>query len=112
MHPFLAVERLTEGERRKAMKGAFKLSLKDKEFAAVSVGAVGGGSIACTFAVVVPIMTNAVAAKKGEELWLENTPQEGDEAEGRVEGNTTWSRPIKPRRPERKRTRRPAAWKP
>ena len=55
------------------MKGAFNLACEDKEFAAVSVGALGENSIASTFAVVVPITTTAVAVKKGEELFLENT---------------------------------------
>ena len=59
LHPFWAVERLTEDERRKAQKGAFNL-------------ASGTDSIASTFAVVVPIMTNAVAVKKGEELFVES----------------------------------------
>ena len=71
-HFFWAVERLTEDERRKARKGAFNLTWEDKEFVAVTVGASGSDSIASTFAVVVPIMTNAVAVKKGEELFLEN----------------------------------------
>ena len=66
---------MTEGERRKAMKGAFNFSLEDKDVAAVSVGALGGDSIACTFVVVVRIMTNAVAVKKGQELCLESTPR-------------------------------------
>ena len=37
------------------------------------MGASGGGSISVTFTVVVPIMTNAVDVKKGEELFLEET---------------------------------------
>ena len=53
LHPFCAVERLTEDERRKAR-------------------ASGGDSIAITLAVVVPIMTNSVDVKKGEELFLES----------------------------------------
>ena len=73
LHPFWVVERLTEDERRKAQKGAFNLTCEDKEFAAVTVGASGSDSIATTLSVVVPIMTNAVAVKKGEELFLENT---------------------------------------
>ena len=73
LHPFWAVERLTEDERRKAQKGAFNLTCEDKEFVAVTVGALCGDSVAITLAVVVPIMTNAVDVKKGEELFLENT---------------------------------------
>ena len=73
LHPFWAVERLTEDERRKAQKGAFNLTCEDKEFVAVTVGASCGDSIAITLAVVVPIMTNSVDVKKGEELCLENT---------------------------------------
>ena len=64
---------MTGDERRKAQKGAFNLTCEDKEFAAVTVGASGTGSIAITLAVAVPIMTNAVDVKKGEELFLEST---------------------------------------
>ena len=64
---------MTEDERKKAQKGAFNLKLEDKEFAAVTVGTSGGDSIAITFGVVVPILTNAVDVKKGEELCLEIT---------------------------------------
>ena len=60
---------MSGGKRR---KGAFNLTCEDKEFAAVTVGASGGDSIAITLAVVVPIMTNAVDVKKGEELFLES----------------------------------------
>ena len=67
---------MTEGDRRKALKGAFNLNCEDKEFAAVSVGALSGDSIASTLAVIVPIMRNAVAVKKGEELCLENTTRQ------------------------------------
>ena len=73
MHPFWAVEFLTEEERRKAQKGAFNLKYEDKQFSAVTVGTSGGDSIAITLGVVVPIMTNAVDVKKGEELFLEST---------------------------------------
>ena len=55
------------------MKSAFNIRCEDKEFAAVSVGALGRDSIAITFAVVVPIMTNTVAVNKGDELYLETT---------------------------------------
>ena len=64
---------MTEAERRKAQKGAFNLEFEDKEFSAVTVGTSGGDSIAVTLGVVVPIMTNAVDVKKGEELFLEST---------------------------------------
>ena len=66
MHPFWAVEFLTEEERRKAQKGAFNLKYEDKQFSAVTVGTSGGDSIAITLGVVIPIMTNAVDVKKGE----------------------------------------------
>ena len=83
MHPFWAVERLTEDERRKAQRGAFNLTCEDKEFSAVTVGTSGGDSIAITLGVVVPIMTNAVDVKKGEELCLENpTKKENKRKEG------------------------------
>ena len=55
------------------MKSPFNLRCEDKEFAAVSVGALCGDSTASTFAVVVPIMTNAVAVNEGAEVFLENT---------------------------------------
>ena len=73
MHPFWAVEFLTEEERRKAQKGAFNLKFEDKEFSAVTVGTSGGDSIAITLAVVVPIMTNAVDVKMGDDLLLQVT---------------------------------------
>ena len=73
LHPFWAVERLTEDERRKAQRGVFNLTCEDKVLSAVTVGASGGGSMSATFTVVVPIMTNAVDVKEGEELFLENT---------------------------------------
>ena len=73
LHPFWAVERLTEDERRGAQKGAFNLTCEDKEFSAVTVGASGGSSMPITFTVAVPIMTNSVDVKKGEELLVENT---------------------------------------
>ena len=73
MHPFWAAERLTEDERRKSQRGAFNLKYEDKELSAVTVGASGGGSMSVTFTVVVPIMTNAVAVKKGEDLLLQIT---------------------------------------
>ena len=69
------------------MKGAINTKCEDKEFAAVSVGALGMDSIAITFAVVVPIMTSTAAVNKGEELYLENHSQEGSEAEGRAVDN-------------------------
>ena len=69
LHPFWAVERLTDDERRKAKTGAFNMELEDKEFSAVTVGALNKDSIASTFAVAVPIMTSAVAVKGGEELF-------------------------------------------
>ena len=83
MHPFWAVEFLTEEERRKAQKGAFNLKFEDKEFSAVTVGASGGSPMPVTFTVVVAIMTNAVDVKKGEELFLENpTKKENKRKEG------------------------------
>ena len=79
LHPFWAVERLTEDERRKAQKGAFNITFEDKEFAAVTVGTSGGDSIAITLGVVVPIMTNAVDVKKGVEFFFRKHNQEGYE---------------------------------
>ena len=46
-----------------------KLNDLEIEFSVVTVGAFGTDPIARTFAVVVPIMSNAVAVKKGEELF-------------------------------------------
>ena len=69
---FWIVERLAEGERRKALKGAFNPKCEDRECVAVPVGGLSRDSIASTFTVIVPIRTNAVAVKKGEELFLEN----------------------------------------
>ena len=64
---------MTDAERKKLSKAPFNMGCEDKEFAAVSVGALGTDSIAITFTVVVPIMTNTVAVKQGEELYLEAT---------------------------------------
>ena len=61
---------MSGGGRRRA---PFDLRFEDKEFSAVTVGASGGGSKSVTLTVVVPIMTNAVDVKKGEELFLEST---------------------------------------
>ena len=57
-------------EQREAQKGAVNLTLENKEFPAVTVGSLCGVSMSITFSVVVPIMTNAVAVKEGEELLL------------------------------------------
>ena len=73
LHLFWVVERLTEDERRKTQRGAFNLKYEDKEFSAVTVGASVGGSMSVTFIVVVPIMTNAVDVKKGDDLLLQVT---------------------------------------
>ena len=53
------------------------MKLKDLEieFPVVTVGAFGTDPVARTVAAVVPIMSNAVAVKKGEELCLESTPK-------------------------------------
>ena len=48
--------------------GVFNLKLEDKECSVVTVGASAEGSISVTLAVVIPIMTNAIDVKKGEEL--------------------------------------------
>ena len=45
--------------------------MEQKEFSAVTVGASSGGSLSVTFTVVIPIMTNTVDVKKGEELLLQ-----------------------------------------
>ena len=82
LHPFWAVERLTDDERKKAQKGPFNIKFEEKEYAAVTVGASGGHSIASTFSVVVPVMTTAVAVKKGAELFLEMTKKETKRKEG------------------------------
>ena len=60
-----------------------KLKDLETEFSVVTVGAFDTDPIARTFAVVVPIMSNAVAVKKGEELFLENpTKKENKRKEG------------------------------
>ena len=78
MHPFWAVEFLTEEERRKAQKGAFNLKLEDKTFSAVTVGTSGGDPSAVTLGVVVPIMTNAVDVKNGGGVVFRKPNQEGE----------------------------------
>ena len=66
---------MADAERKKSSKAPFNMGCEDKEFAAVSVGALGTDSIATTFTVVIPIMTNTVEVKQGEELYLEATPK-------------------------------------
>ena len=71
---------MSGGKRRRA---PFNFTCEDKEFVAGTVGASGRDSIAITLSVVVPIMTNAVDVKKGEELFLENpTKKENKRKEG------------------------------
>ena len=53
------------------------------------MGAIGRGSIASTFVVIAPIMTNAVAVKKGEELFLENTTRKETKRK-----NTSWKTDV------------------
>ena len=59
------------------------MKLKDLEieFPVVTVGALGTDPIARTFAVVVPIMTNAATVNDGGGVVLRKHSQEGDEAE-------------------------------
>ena len=70
LHPFWAVERLTEDERRTAQRGNFNLTLVDTTFSVVTVGVSGGESTSVTCTAVIPIMTNAVDVKKEKELLL------------------------------------------
>ena len=103
---------MTDDERRKAPQATFNMKLKDLEIecSVVTVGAFGTDPIARTFAVVVPIMSNAVAVKKGDELFLESTVKKETK---RKEGSwkPMWPRPIKLRRPKRKRRLRLTRWK-
>ena len=67
----LGAQRRRSGRKRRW--GVFNLTLEHKEFSAVTVGTSGGDSIAITLGVVIPIMTNAVDVKKGEDLLLQIT---------------------------------------
>ena len=49
----------------------FNVTLEEKEYSVVTVGESAGNSVSITFAVRVPIMTNKIAIKKGEELVLQ-----------------------------------------
>lgn len=95
MHPFWAVQREsgTEMKRRQeaeqetarkpqgsnaavAVLPRFNTALKEKEFAVVTVGAMGGNSVAMTMEVTIPVLTNTVDVPEGEELFLETTAKE------------------------------------
>ena len=47
--------------------------MKEKEFAVVTVGAMGGNSVAMAMEVTIPVLTNIVDVPEGEELFLETT---------------------------------------
>ena len=87
MHPFWAVERLTEGERRKALKGAFNFKCEDKEFVAVSVGALSGDSIASACYCHRRYHDERSRGQEGGGVVFRKRNQEGAEAEGRVVEN-------------------------
>jgi len=80
MHPFWAVQRLSDTEMKARQQDSlltarprFNTTLQDKQFVVVTVGAMGGNSIVMTTEVTIPVLTNIVAVPEGEELFLETT---------------------------------------
>ena len=77
MHPFWAVARLSPEDLNKAntatpqSRRKFNVTLEEKEYSVVTVGESAGNSVAITFGVRVPIMTNKTSVKKGDELLLQ-----------------------------------------
>ena len=81
MHPFWAVQRLTQQElQRKAADGprsrslAFNAELVQQEFNVVAVGKYNNESATITIQVLVPIMTNRIAIEQGHQLIMEHVP--------------------------------------
>ena len=80
MHPLWAVQRLTPDELSKRNFNAktnheFNIALIEKDFNVVTVGSVGGQSVAMTTTVTVPMMTNTKAVAPGAELLMEISPK-------------------------------------
>ena len=80
LHPFWAVQRLTPDELSKRNFNAktnheFNIALTEKDFNVVTVGSVGGQSVAMTTTVTVPMMTNTKAVAPGAELFMEIAPK-------------------------------------
>ena len=80
-YPFWAVERVSADWLRqkhveaKHAKLEFNVERKTLEFACVTVGAVGGSSIAITVAVSLPVLTNPRKLQTDDRLLLEVAPQ-------------------------------------
>ena len=76
MSPFWAVARLTaEQLKDSTAELRFNAELIHKEFMVVTVGNVDGKSTSITYAVTVPVITNAVVVAKGHELVMEVVPK-------------------------------------
>ena len=105
MHPFWAVQRESEPEMMRRQKAAeetarkpqgsnaavavpprFNTALKEMEFAVVTVGKMGGNSVAMTFEVTIPVLTTTVDVPEGEELFLETIAK----AAGGTKRKETW----------------------
>ena len=80
MYPFWAVERVSAGWLRqkhfeaKRAKLEFNVERKTMEFACVTVGAVGGSSVAISAAVSLHVLTNPRKLQEGDRLLLEVDP--------------------------------------
>ena len=80
LHPFWGIPRMSADDLKKhnAASGkhlAFNVALQEKEYNVVTVGDVRGHSVATTWCVRVPMLTNPETVAPGEELLLEVAPK-------------------------------------
>ena len=113
MHPYWAVRRLTEEDKEKATTKekplAFNTTVQGKTFYLTSVGDIQGNAHNLTIHVTIPMITNTVPIKEGEELILE-VAQKKKKRMGNGQGHgKTMQRMARPRprpRPNRQQSRR------
>ena len=89
MHPCWALRRLSVDNAKKEGK-CINCVFTEKTFTCVSIGAAGEGSVSMTVSVSVPVVTNSMPIKAGEELILELVSKKP--AEKRSE---TWKDDVK-----------------
>ena len=76
MHPFWAIPRLSADDLKKQSvasqaRATFNVELKQKQYSVATVGDVNGLSIAKTWTVAVPMLTNPEGIAAGESFLLE-----------------------------------------